>query len=94
MDVSSLVRKSDCEWWIPQAGAMRVPGVIYASEALVRDMDEKVREQIRNVATPIVASTLTRSFGMRTLVSIAIRRSGGRSSGRRQRCRAPSERAS
>jgi tRNA-splicing ligase RtcB len=51
MDVSSLVRKSDCEWWIPRAGAMRVPGVIYASEALVRDMDEKVREQITNVAT-------------------------------------------
>jgi tRNA-splicing ligase RtcB len=51
MDVSSLVRKSDCEWWIPKAGAMRVPGVIYASEALVRDMDEKVREQITNVAT-------------------------------------------
>jgi tRNA-splicing ligase RtcB len=51
MDVSSLVRKSDCEWWIPQAGAMRAPGVIYASEALVRDMDEKVREQITNVAT-------------------------------------------
>jgi tRNA-splicing ligase RtcB len=50
MDVSSLVRKSDCEWWIPQTGAMRVPGVIYASEALVRDMDEKVREQITNVA--------------------------------------------
>jgi tRNA-splicing ligase RtcB (3'-phosphate/5'-hydroxy nucleic acid ligase) len=50
MDVSSLVCKSDCEWWIPRAGAMRVPGVIYASEALVRDMDEKVREQITNVA--------------------------------------------
>jgi tRNA-splicing ligase RtcB (3'-phosphate/5'-hydroxy nucleic acid ligase) len=50
MDVSSLMRKSDCEWWIPQSGAMRVPGVIYASEALVRDMDEKVREQVVNVA--------------------------------------------
>ena len=50
MDVLSLVRKSDSEWWIPQTGAMRVPGVIYASEALVRDMDEKVREQITNVA--------------------------------------------
>jgi tRNA-splicing ligase RtcB len=50
MDVSSLVRKSDCEWWLPQAGDMRVPGVIYASEALVRGMDEKVREQITNVA--------------------------------------------
>lgn len=51
MDVSSLVRKSDCEWWIPHTGAMRVPGVIYASEALVGEMDEKVREQIVNVAT-------------------------------------------
>ena len=50
MDVSSLIRKSDCEWWIPQAGAMRVPGVIYGSEALVREMDEKVREQVTHVA--------------------------------------------
>jgi tRNA-splicing ligase RtcB len=30
---------------------MRVPGVIYASESLIRDMDEKVREQVSNVAT-------------------------------------------
>jgi tRNA-splicing ligase RtcB len=30
---------------------MRVPGVIYASEPLVRDMDEKVREQVINVAS-------------------------------------------
>jgi tRNA-splicing ligase RtcB len=29
---------------------MRVPGVIYGSEALVREMDEKVREQVTNVA--------------------------------------------
>jgi tRNA-splicing ligase RtcB len=50
MDVSSLVRQSDGEWWIPQAGRMRVPGVIYGSEALVRGMDEKVREQVTNVA--------------------------------------------
>lgn len=51
MDPRSLVRKSDCEWWIPATGRMRVPGVIYASEALIRDMDEKVREQVSNVAT-------------------------------------------
>ena len=50
MDLSALVRKSEWEWWIPPAGAMRVPGVIYGSEALVRDMDEKVREQVVNVA--------------------------------------------
>ena len=50
MELSSLARKSDYEWWIPQTGAMRVPGVIYGSKALVRDMDEKVREQVTNVA--------------------------------------------
>jgi tRNA-splicing ligase RtcB len=50
MELQSLIRKSDCEWWIPRAGAMRVPGVIYGSEALVRNMDEKVSEQVTNVA--------------------------------------------
>jgi len=51
MDLTSLVRKSEIEWWIPATGAMRVPGVIYASEPLVLGMDEKVREQVTNVAT-------------------------------------------
>ena len=51
MDLSLLTRKSDTEWWIEPHGAMRVPGVIYASEALVRDMDAKVFEQVANVAT-------------------------------------------
>jgi tRNA-splicing ligase RtcB len=50
VELSSLVRKSDYEWWIPQTGTMRVPGVIYGSETLVRDMDEKVREQVTHVA--------------------------------------------
>jgi tRNA-splicing ligase RtcB len=51
MDLSLLTRKSENEWWIEPHGPMRVPGVIYASEALVRDMDEKVYEQVANVAT-------------------------------------------
>ena len=50
MNPASLVRKSAFEWWIPAQGRMRVPGVIYASEALIREMDEKVREQVSNVA--------------------------------------------
>src|SRR3990167_4184023 len=50
MDLSSLTRKSEHEWWIPPTGGMRVPGVIYGSAALVRDMDEKVREQVTHVA--------------------------------------------
>lgn len=50
MDLATLERHADYEWRVPATGAMRVPGVIYASEPLIRDMDEKVREQISNVA--------------------------------------------
>ena len=50
MDLSLLTRKSDVEWWIDPHAGMRVPGVIYASEALVREMDAKVYEQVTNVA--------------------------------------------
>lgn len=51
MDTSLLRRKSDFEWHIPQAGQMKVPGIIYASEELIQDMDDKVYEQVTNVAT-------------------------------------------
>jgi tRNA-splicing ligase RtcB len=51
MDASLLRRRSEHEWEIPMHSAMRVPAVIYASEALVRDMDRKVYEQAVNVAT-------------------------------------------
>lgn len=37
-------------WEIPRTGAMRVPGRIYASRALAEAIDEKVREQVANVA--------------------------------------------
>ncbi len=50
MDLSLLTRKSDTEWWIQPHGRMRVPGIVYATEALVRDMDAKVYEQVTNVA--------------------------------------------
>jgi tRNA-splicing ligase RtcB len=51
MDTTLLVRQSAYEWWIMPHGKMRVPAVIYADEALIRDMDHKVYEQITNVAT-------------------------------------------
>jgi tRNA-splicing ligase RtcB len=51
VDLGLFQRRSDFEWEIPQQGAMRVPAVIYASEALMRDMDRKVYEQAVNVAT-------------------------------------------
>ncbi|HEX8011506.1 MAG TPA: RtcB family protein [Casimicrobiaceae bacterium] len=50
MDISRLTRRGECEWELPRSGAMRVPGVIYADEGLIRAMDEKVHEQVANVA--------------------------------------------
>jgi tRNA-splicing ligase RtcB len=51
MDIASLIRREAYAWEVPVAGKMRVPVIIYATEALVRDMDEKVREQAVNVAS-------------------------------------------
>jgi tRNA-splicing ligase RtcB len=51
MDTAQLTRIGEVEWWIPATGAMRVPGMILADEALIRAMDEKVREQVSNVAS-------------------------------------------
>jgi tRNA-splicing ligase RtcB len=50
MDTSRLLHKSETEWWIEPFGDMRVPGIIYATETLIRDMDDKVFEQVVNVA--------------------------------------------
>jgi tRNA-splicing ligase RtcB len=50
MDLSLLKRGSEHRWVIEKKGAMRVPGVIFATEALVRAMDGKVYEQVVNVA--------------------------------------------
>jgi tRNA-splicing ligase RtcB len=50
MNAELLKRHSEFEWHIPSRGEMRVPGVIYASEELVRQMDDKVHEQMTNVA--------------------------------------------
>lgn len=45
-----LTKVSDTEWHLAPQGAMHVPVVLYASEALIRDMDDKVLEQAANVA--------------------------------------------
>jgi tRNA-splicing ligase RtcB len=50
MDLGRFERVSPGEWRIAAHGAMRVPAVIYASEALLRAMDDKVYEQAVNVA--------------------------------------------
>jgi tRNA-splicing ligase RtcB len=50
MDLTRFEKVSETEWRVPPHGAMRVPAVIYASEALMRAMDDKVYEQAVNVA--------------------------------------------
>jgi len=50
MDLAGLRKVSETEWRIEPEGGMRVPAILYGDEALIRDMDEKVREQAINVA--------------------------------------------
>jgi len=50
MDTNRLEQLSATAWRIPLHGEMRVPAVIFADEALIREMDEKVYEQAVNVA--------------------------------------------
>ncbi len=49
MDINRLTRLSEFAWRIEPVDSMRVPVIIYADDALIRDMDEKVREQAMNV---------------------------------------------
>jgi len=51
MDVNRFTQVDATSWRIEPYGAMRVPAIIYADEALIRDMDDKVYEQAANVAT-------------------------------------------
>src|SRR5690606_17298820 len=50
MNTADLIRRGPCEWEIPMRGGMRVPAIVYGSEALVAAMDDKVTEQASNVA--------------------------------------------
>jgi tRNA-splicing ligase RtcB len=51
MDIHAFSRVSETEWRIEPHGRMRVPAIIRAGEQLLRDMDDKVREQLVNVAS-------------------------------------------
>lgn len=50
MNTSLFHRVSDHEWRIEPTGKMRVPGVIFATRQLIEGMDQKVFEQVSNVA--------------------------------------------
>jgi len=51
MDINSFEKVSATQWRIEPRGRMRVPAIIHAGEQLLREMDDKVREQLVNVAT-------------------------------------------
>ncbi|MBU1224716.1 MAG: RtcB family protein [Gammaproteobacteria bacterium] len=51
MKLDQFEQVSEVEWRVAPFGRMRVPAVIYADQALIREMDEKVFEQLTNVAT-------------------------------------------
>ncbi|MGD8512226.1 MAG: RtcB family protein, partial [Gammaproteobacteria bacterium] len=50
MDLAGLKQEGPCRWVIEPRGDMRVPAVLFGSAALLEDMDDKVREQLTNVA--------------------------------------------
>ena len=50
MDLGKLVAASDWEWHVAPRGGMRVPAVIFGDARLIAEMDNKVLEQITNVA--------------------------------------------
>lgn len=51
MDLNLFTRHDAYCWQINPRGSMRVPAVIFADERLIREMDDKVYEQVTNVAT-------------------------------------------
>ena len=50
MDINRLHRISNVEWQIDADAGMHVPAIIFASEELILEMDEKVYQQVSNVA--------------------------------------------
>lgn len=50
MDPDRFTQLDATTWQIPQQGNMRVPGILYADRQLISDMDDKVWEQLVNVA--------------------------------------------
>jgi tRNA-splicing ligase RtcB (3'-phosphate/5'-hydroxy nucleic acid ligase) len=51
MDLSKLASISATAWKIEPQGSMRVPGILFGDEQLIREMDEKVFDQVANVAS-------------------------------------------
>jgi tRNA-splicing ligase RtcB len=50
MDASRFEKLSETSWKIEPFGAMRVPAIVYATKDLITEMDDKVFDQVTNVA--------------------------------------------
>lgn len=50
MDASRFEKLSDTAWRIAPFDEMRVPAIVYATEELITEMDDKVFDQVTNVA--------------------------------------------
>ena len=50
MDTGRLKKIEECIWEIPKSGPMRVPAYLFADMHLIQEMDDKVYEQLSNVA--------------------------------------------
>jgi tRNA-splicing ligase RtcB len=50
MDINRFKKRNDFEWEIEKKDEMHVPGIIFADNKLISDMDDKVWEQVTNVA--------------------------------------------
>ena len=51
MNINLFTQRDETTWEIPASGRMRVPAIIYADRSLIEAMDDKVYQQITNVAT-------------------------------------------
>lgn len=51
MDLHLLEKLTDYSWLLPKRDNMNVPGILYGDEALMKAMDHKVYEQLKNVTT-------------------------------------------
>ena len=51
MDLNKLTRDGEYQWRIEKRGDMRVPGILFGDRALMEALDDKVFEQLSNVAT-------------------------------------------
>ena len=51
MNINLFTQLDENTWEIPARGPMRVSAIIYADRALIEAMDDKVYQQVTNVAT-------------------------------------------